>query len=465
MSRRSVPRIAPNDLRDHADEARIARVWDRIEGNLSNTREAAPHRAGLVIALVAATMAAFSGGLLVGRSMWREAPSAPLAAVPSSDRTELYDVIAAGSQPRTVGLPGGGEITLSPETTVEVERTSGGALTLRLVRGEAAVSTTEIAAAQNLAIVAGAARLSAGTGSVVRVRRNQDDMDVAVSDGSVRIISPAGSQELARGQEPVTVPIRTTSTTSQVDDSVRPRLAIRPSRSSQDPRSDAPDVAAPAPDWLTRAKANDSAGALALLRQQPGGIAGAIASAKTAGELMVLSDLARSKGGDPSLAQSALTRVVDGFPDDPNASIAAYTLGRLYDKAGQPQLAQTYYEKSLRLKPEGALAEDALCKQVQAEHRAAHKDEAVRIGKEYLSKYPDGRCKEEVERIISGDDVAESDDATAPSSAPASSPSASPGDPPKSPAAAPSASPSAHPSSQPSAQPAQSSQPAAPPKH
>lgn len=429
MSRRSAPRIAPNDLRDHADEARVARIWERIEADLPGAREPHPARTGFVLALVAATAAAFCGGIFVGRSVFRDRSSAPLTAVASSDRAEILDVIAAGSRERTVPLPGGGQITLAPDTTVEVERTSGGTLTLRLVRGEAAVDTAQAAAALDVAIVAGAARLSAGTGSVVRVRRNQDDMDVDVSDGSVKITSPAGSQELARGQAPVTVPIRV-GATSQSDDNTPPRFAMRVRSSQHDARPTAPDAQSPPPDWLTRAKANDSAGALELLKQQPGGLAGAIKSAKSAGELMVLTDLLRSKGGDAGLAQSALARVVDDFPEDPNAQVAAYTLGTLYEKAGQPKLAQVYFEKSRSLRPEGALAEDALCKQIQAEHAAAHKDEAVRIGKEYLSKYPDGRCKEEVERIISGDDVV--DDET-PRSSPSSSASAgkAPADPAK----------------------------------
>src|SRR5690349_3884566 len=92
MSRRSTPRIAPNDLRDHADEARVARVWDRIENDLSGMKEAQPHRAGIVIALIAATMAAFSGGLLVGKSMWKDRSSTELSAVASSDRSEVFDV-------------------------------------------------------------------------------------------------------------------------------------------------------------------------------------------------------------------------------------------------------------------------------------------------------------------------------------------------------------------------------------
>jgi hypothetical protein len=444
MSRRSVPKIAPNDLRDHADEARIARVWDRIENDLGGVREAPPHRTGVVMALIAATMCAFGGGLFAGKFVWRERPSAELAAVASSDHSEFVDVIAAGSQERTVPLPGGGRITLAPDTTVEVERTSGGALTLRLVRGEAAVDTATAAAAQALAIIAGEARLSAGTGSVVRVRRNQDDMDVTVSDGSVRVTSPAGSQEIVPGHEPLTVPIRTSVTTTQNDGVERPRHAAPLQPDIHDEVSAAPDVVVAAPpDWLARANASDKVGAIQLLQQQPGGIAGAIASAKTAGELMAISDLTRG-AREQGLALSALKRVVESFPNDQRAHIAAFTLGTLYEKAGQTKLAQMYFEKSRSLQPESVLAQDALCKQIQAEHRASNKDEAVRLAKDYLSKYPDGRCKEEVERIISGDDAPADDSASKAPAAPENAPEAGSG-------------------TEPAPAPSSSSQPAAPP--
>jgi hypothetical protein len=453
MSRRSVPKIAPNDLRDHADEARIARVWDRIENDLGGVREAPPHRTGVVMALIAATMCAFGGGLFAGKFVWGERPSAELTAVAPSDHSQFVDVIAAGSQERTVPLPGGGRITLAPDTTVEVERTSGGALTLRLVRGEAAVDTATAAAAQVLAIIAGEARLSAGTGSVVRVRRNQDDMDVTVSDGSVRVTSPAGSQEIEPGHAPLTVPIRTSVTTTHNDDANRPRHAAPLRPDVIDPVTDAPSVVAAAPpDWLARANANDRVGAIQLLQQQPGGIAGAIASAKTAGELMAISDLARS-AREPDLARSALTRVVESFPNDQRAHIAAFTLGGLYERAGQTKLAQMYFQKAQSLQPESVLAQDALCKQIQAEHRASNKDEAVRLAKDYQSKYPNGRCKEEVERIISGDDAPADDSAPATPAAPESAPEGGSGS--TEPAPAPSSQPAAPPPSSPPSQPKQ----------
>lgn len=410
MSRRSFPKIAPNDLRDHADEARVARVWDRLEQDLTGMREAPQQRSsGLVAVLLAATMAAFGGGLVVGKALWSEPKGATPTAIASSDESVFLDVLAAGSHERTVPLPGGGHITLSPDTTVEVERASDGSLTLRLVRGEASVDTDRIAR-PDLAIVAGDARLSANSGSRVRVRRNQDDMDVAVSDGTVRLTSPAGSRELGRGDRASAVPIRADVAIAPTG-VVRPRLPAPMRRSSEDPTNEAPpEAVVAAPDWRARLKENDFTGALTLLRQQPGGLDGAITAAKSATELMQISDLAR-KGGERGAALTALSRVVDSFPGDPNAQVAAFLLGKMYEEAGQRALAQTYFDKSRSLSPEGALAEDALCKKIQAENTAAHKDEAARLGKEYLGKYPNGPCKEIVESILAGGDPPTEDEA------------------------------------------------------
>lgn len=419
MSRRSFPKIAPNDLRDHADDGRVARVWDRLEQDLTGVREAPhPSRSGLVAALLAATMAAFGGGLFVGKALWSEPNGSTPTVTASSDESVFIDVLAAGSTERTVPLPGGGQITLSPDTTVEVERASDGSLTLRLVRGEASVDTAQVAR-PDLSIVAGEARLSANTGSRVHVRRNEDDMDVSVSDGSVRLTSPAGSQQLNRGERASAVPIRADVATAPTG-MVRPRMPAPVRRSSEDPTNEAqPDVAvAAAPDWRAKLKEGDFTGALDLLRQQPGGLNGAINSARSAKELMDLSDLARLKGGDRGAAIEALKRVVETFPGDPNAAVAARTLGNMYDEAGQTELAQKYLDKYRALAPEGALAEDALCKKIQAENRASHKDEAARLGKEYLGKYPNGPCKEIVENILAGGDPPSEEETPAPEATP-----------------------------------------------
>lgn len=189
MSRRGLPRIAPADLRDHATEERIARVWDRIEHDLAAREPSSSRRAGVAAMLAAATLSAFAGGLWLGKTIWSDEQGAPppTAVAPTDDVPSLVDVFAAGSRGRTFQLPGGGTISLTAGTTVEVEQAGGGALTLRLVQGEAWLDTVIGTRTAALSIVAGEARLAAAAGSVLRVRHNVDDIDVNVADGSVKL--------------------------------------------------------------------------------------------------------------------------------------------------------------------------------------------------------------------------------------------------------------------------------------
>ncbi|WP_437779725.1 FecR domain-containing protein [Sorangium sp. So ce1097] len=433
MSRRELPRIAPADLRDHATEERIARVWDRIEHDLQAREPASPRRAGAA-ALLAATLAAFAGGLWLGKSIWGEEPAAPAptAVAPTDDVPSLVDVFAAGMQGRTFQLPGGGSISLTPGTTVEVEqRADGGALTLRLVQGEASLDTVSGPRTAALSLVAGEARLAMASGSALRVRHNVDDIDVDVTDGSVKLTSPAGSRELGRGDAEEGVPIRERTAAVTPPEPRRSRAAPPPRASEPVASAEAPPVVAPQPpppDWRARYNAGNVAEALQSLQQQSGGVDGAIASAKTARELMDLSDLLRTKGGDRSAAMRAFARVVESFPADANAPIAAYKLGDMYASMGEQALAARYYEQARSLSPEGNLAQDSFCKRIRAEVVAGNKDEASTMAREYVTKYPDGRC-EDVQRLISGEDeeAAEGEPEAAP---PQPSPPAAPDAPP-----------------------------------
>ena len=406
MTRRPVPRIDPTDLRDHATDERIARVWDRLEHDLGGIEAAPPRRASLIVALAAATFAAFGGGLLLGKSIWSERTADAPPAIASHDLPAVVDVFAAGTQGRTFELPGGGQVALTPGTTMEVEQSSGGGLTLRLVQGEASIDTAHGSRTAALAIVAGEARLATAAGSVLQVRHNVDDIDVTVTDGSVRLTSPAGARELGRGEYAERIPIRQ-RTSMIAPTSPAPLRAAPPPPSIEAEPAEPPVQPVAAPDWRSRYNAGDEADALQMLRQQGDGVEGAIASAKTAKELMDLSDLLRGKGGDQGAAVRALRRVVDAFPSDANAQIAAYTLGNIHQRNGERALAAEYFERARSLSPEGNLAEDSFCNRIRTEVLAGHKDEASRMAQEYVTKYPDGRCKEEVQRIISGEGEAE----------------------------------------------------------
>ncbi|MDI1450603.1 FecR domain-containing protein [Polyangium sp. 6x1] len=413
MTRRVVPPLRPQDLRDHADPARVERVWERLEHDLSGREPERSRMTGTLIAVAAAAIAAFCAGLYVGTSTSKDGGPTEVRAI-ATENNATPNVLAAGTRQASYPLPGGGTLTLSPGATVEVERGEGEAVTLRLLRGEASVDTAGAPKAGEVALVAEDATLFARAGSVVFVRRNEADIDVRVASGSARVSWPAGSRELSGGDGLEAVPMIALAEAPRDDDptnpSPRPRRAIAPMPRdlSSHPitlsaRTETPTVAMiAAPDWRAKYNAGELAQALELLRQQPGGIEGAIASSRSAAELVVIGDIARAKGGDPSAALLALTRVVEHFPNDPYAEIAAFTLGGMYEKMGQADQAQKYFERARSLK--GVLAEDALCKQIRAEHRAGRKEEAARMGTEYSNKYPDGRCKEDVERILSGEE-------------------------------------------------------------
>lgn len=114
--------------------------------------------------------------------------------------------------------------------------------------------------------------------------------------------------------------------------------------------------------------------------------------------------------------------MADDFPGTKNAGLAALKLWKHYEQAGQTDLAKQYREQAQT----GVFGEDALCAQMRADHKAGKKEEASVRASEYVSKYPNGRCKDEAARIISGEEApAESDPSTEDADQPAATGSAS----------------------------------------
>jgi hypothetical protein len=405
MSRPSVPPIQPTDLRDIASEERVERIWGRLEQELVSVRARPARASRTMVWAVAATFAAFGGGLFAGKILWKERTGGPSPVVATNDRATV-DVFAAGSQERTYALPGGGRVTLAPGSMIEMERAGGSDVRLRLLSGEASIDTAQ-ASDQALAIVSGEATVATAPGSVVQVRQRADNLDVRVAAGSAQVSSPAGTRALRKGDQLDDVPTRTTTTSAHQPARVVP---VHTARSARNDGAPVVAVAVAPGGWRELYSANKFPEALDLLKQQPGGIAGAVTSAKNAEELMAISDLARSKGGDGAAAITALRRVADDFPSSVYGSTAAYQLGKHYDAAGLPDLAKKYRDQAAQ---KGVLSEDALCAQMLAEHRAGNKAEAAARATEYQGKYPNGRCKDDATRILSGGDASEDSDARA----------------------------------------------------
>lgn len=201
--------------------------------------------------------------------------------------------------------------------------------------------------------------------------------------GSVNLTTSQGSQKLGHGDKVEAVPIHgTTAALSPTNAPLAPtRIA---GRLASRPRPGAPAIGPqrPAP-WLEQSNAGNDAEALALLKQQPGGLDGAIQAARSAIELMAIRDIAL-KGGDQAAANSAYERVVESFPGDQNAPLAAYQLGMSYQRGGQSDRARKYFKQYLALSPSGAFAEGALCSLAAIAAGSGNKDEALRRSEEVV---------------------------------------------------------------------------------
>jgi ferric-dicitrate binding protein FerR (iron transport regulator) len=418
MSRRSFPHIDPSALRDHADEARIERVWERIDHDLSsrpdrwgpNGFEAARARRPVLVGLAAAAaIALFGAGVGVGKVAWgtRAPVEAPVATAIVEKAS--VEVLAAGSLQRTFPLPGGGRITLSPGAIAELER-AGDALTIKLLQGEASVDTVG-AARKSLALVAAEARLETKAGGVISVRRNADDLEVRVDDGAVRVSSPAGSQELAKGEH-ANVALHSAVAASAPPHAAPQHVPLVHPRGptahvAVDPK------AANVPDWLARYNANDSPAALVLLRKH--GVEATIAGASNAKELLAIVDLMQK---DQTAVVQAYKRVIDAFPGEGQGWNAAQSLEKVYLNIGQTGLAQQYHERALQLAPDAVL-----CNIISFE---VNKTEAARLATMYVSRYPHGQCREEVDKVLQGGDPPAGVDPAAPASADPPAPPAAP---------------------------------------
>jgi ferric-dicitrate binding protein FerR (iron transport regulator) len=412
MSRRSFPHIDPATLRDHADEARVDRVWDRLEHEVVSRQAQGPLARGarrslpryVVYAAIAASLGAFGAGLLLGKTTWdRRPPPETVAVTPVEDKS-LVEVLAAGTQLRSFPLQGGGVLTLSPGATIEVER-SGGAVTLALLQGEASISSM----GRPLAVVAGEARINTQAGSVVSVTRNADDLDVKVDDGAVSITSPAGSRQLGRHERAEAVPLHAVTAAAPTDTKPARSRALSQRGSLTSPRQLAAKLAS-VPEWFSHYPADEQL-ALSLLRKQ--GLGLAIESAHGPAELNAIAELA---GKDHNQAEEihAYERLVQRFPSDQRAYFAAERLARIYGGRGDAARAKEYQEKAPLLAQNATTGSDALfCDVIR---REPDKTKAALMAKEYLAKYPDGECREDIERLVQG---------SAPAAAPSSSAAAS----------------------------------------
>lgn len=453
MTTPTIPPIDPDDLSQQADPERVARIWARLEPEVSAMagRRARGDRwsdrlrpRGSTWLIAAALGGVLAGGIWIGRSSAPRGRGDEVSVPIASTSDVTLDLFATGSKSKTFALPNGGSLMLDPETTVEVAELSDASMVLRLLRGTASVDGTHLVGG-TVSIVAGEARMTAPAGGSMAVRRNASDVDVIAMGRPVEVDSPLGHRTVASGERLHAVPTRTTTANVVAPAPLTPPVdpdITNPAPTSRGPLTLARDPASTDPadppsgkevkppdepaDWLVKYQANDWRGAYQAL-DQSGGAAGAIERARSATELSTLCDVMRMNGRS-DLAIKAAKRIIDEFPGDPLAQPFAITLANLYDGAGRSDLAQ---EVLLRV-GKSPLQEDVVCRQLR---QGSPGDPAiVSLAQQYIGKYgasstngPSAfppQCMDEAESIVA--DAAEKAAEQHPTAVPPTDASATP---------------------------------------
>jgi transmembrane sensor len=307
-------------------------------GNLTGSSRAPVARRGRRVAVATLGVAA-AAALVWSLRPATDRPTQVSRTDVASDRTNLMR-FADGSTAELKGT----------DSRIETRAVTPEAIELTLVSGSARFDVVPRTSRQ-FRIWVGTMRVEV-VGTVFSVERLATSARVSVERGSVRVVSGDSATLLSPGSAEVI------------------------------PLADAPVASPPTPATSTpvRAEAKHRG-----KRDEPGDLLAAAESAR------------REERLDDAIV--LLRRIVDQHPRDPRAPYAAFILGRvLLDELGRPREAAAAFARVGTLDPRTPLLPDALAREVESWSRAGEPARAEARGREYLSRYPDGRRVREVRR-------------------------------------------------------------------
>jgi hypothetical protein len=399
MKRRFDSPIDKSSLRDHAEQARVDRVWDRLEGRLAPVdRAGARARSGMnPWWLAAAVLAGFAGGVVA--TSWRK-PMVTAAAEADRGRASQEPqarVLAAGAARQRYALPGGGAIELEPGSIVDTESESDRGLVLRLVRGDAVVTTLADASSAGrtspLTVKVGDAEIALQRGRL-SLKRRGDRADVRILEGAAELSGPEenGIVRLATGeQKSIAIVVRTVS-----NDAVDPKSTPQSQPRNGVRRDKQSDAAPSAPAWVTACASFEYGKAFELL-QKEADVSAQLRQATNEQRLCIATG-SRAKN-NANLAIEALEKVANDSNDPQRAALAAADLARIYGEQGNVA-KQREYENLKEIRSKGALlSESALCEKIKIEAQTGRHRTVLELARQYSSQYPSGSCSQTVEKL------------------------------------------------------------------
>lgn len=283
----------------------------------------------------------------------------------------------------------------SADARARVLPSAAGQVLVELQQGLVSVDVTpdpgrvfRVAADDVVVEVLGTAFELAKTATQLRVSVSRGRVAVHARDTTTTLTTgQARTFELHRVGEPTDATTQARQRQTR-DARTRAQRAVPPRAKAPQlgPRSRAPaePVEQEAETWQAQARQGDFPKAYQALQsssQQP----------RSVEELLLAADAARLSGHTEA-AVPYLREVMTRHAADPQAPLAAFTLGSLLlTQLDRPREAELAYARARALTSSATLAQDALARQIEAAYRAGDHAHVRELAAEYLRRYPRGR--------------------------------------------------------------------------
>jgi len=366
----SEPRKLSSYVEPNLSDSRVDAQWEGIQGRLPlQARTSGARRAALpafALAAAAALTVVWLRPDTQQRSGWE-------GSVVRSDDAPVEMTLAEGSL-----------VELSPRSKVELLHSDERSVQLKLSEGSARFSVKR-ERARSFTVESGPVevRVSSTLFSVSRIRETGGErVRVDVEEGSVEVRrhdAEASSVRLVQGEHWSTF-VAYEKSRAPLEEVMRIKQ-IEPSEQEADDEIAATENAAVDED-----AAELDTGAAKSRRSRR-----AVANeGSSATDLFDRANIAR-RAGQLKDAASLYAEVVQRFPKDRSAALAAFELGRIrMDGLSDPRGAVQAFERALALDGRRAFAEDALARLALAHDALGETESCQRAKDRYLARYPEG---------------------------------------------------------------------------
>lgn len=352
---------------------RMQRIWRGVGGLREarrRRRDVAVRAGGLAVAAAALLALGYFGGRAVSRD---PTPAAQTAAPRGEIRFAgggALPVSLAGE--RVVELDDGSRVSLAG-ARVEVVENGADDFVMTLHEGRVRYAVRP-GGPRAWWIECGLATVRV-VGTRFELERGATSLRVTVDEGAVSVRSHLieGGVRILRGGEEV-----------QLSEPVTPPADVSVQLPVEVEAADA--ARARAMGWQRMAERGDYERAWRVLGER--GIAERTPTASAA-QLLALADVARHSGHEEA-ALAPLERLLDRYPEDPDAALGAFTLGRIRDRRGQPRAAAAAFERALALPLPRSLVGDATARLAQARAASGDAAGASAAAADYLRSSPNG---------------------------------------------------------------------------